>query len=154
MSISQKGVLAYLALCLYLLCGLDNQTHGRNVQLRYSQHEKKVAEPLERILGGEMFMVPRVNTPQGVRTPDYLFRGKAYDLKTLEPDAGPNTIFIRLKKASGQSNRFIIDVTKSGLDDTVIDEQIEKIFRRYDTNWVKEVFIIRENAICRIVKRA
>lgn len=98
-------------------------------------------------------MVPRVNNPQGVRTPDYLFRGEAYDLKTLKPNSGPNTIFNRVKKAEGQAQRFIVDVTYSGLDDAVINQQLEKLFTRSDTGWVEEVFIIRDDAIFRIVKR-
>ena len=40
------------------------------------EHEKEIAELLERELGGEIYMVPRVNNPQGVRTPDYLSEGK------------------------------------------------------------------------------
>jgi hypothetical protein len=137
----------------YTVNGVTYTVDGHNVQLCYSQHEKNIAELLERTLGGELFMVPRVNTPQGVRTPDYLFRGEAYDLKTLKPDAGPNTIFNRVKKASGQANRFIIDVTRSGLDDATIAEQIEKLFTRSDTAWLEELFVIRGDAI-RIIKRA
>lgn len=137
----------------YTVNGVTYTVDGHNVQLCYSQHEKNIAGLLERTLGGELFMVPRVNTPQGVRTPDYLFRGEAYDLKTLKPDAGPNTIFNRVKKASGQANRFIIDVTHSGLDDATIAEQIEKLFTRFDTAWLEELFVIRGDAI-RIIKRA
>lgn len=137
----------------YTVNGVTYTVDGHDVQLSYSQHEKKIAEILERTLGGELFMVPRVNDPQGVRTPDYLFRGEAYDLKTLKPNAGPNTIFNRVKKAAGQAQRFIIDVTSSGLDDVTIEKQIEKLFSRSDTDWVEEVFIIRDNAISRIVKR-
>lgn len=138
----------------YTVNGVTYTVDGRNVQLSYSQHERKIAELLVRTLGGEMFMVPRVNSPQGVRTPDYLFRGEAYDLKTLKPNSGSNTIFNRVKKAAGQAQRFIIDVTHSGLDDAVINQQLEKLFTRSDTGWVEEVFIIRDDAIFRIVKRA
>lgn len=137
----------------YTANGVTYTVDGRNVQLSYSQHEKKIADLLERTLGGEIFMVPRVNSPQGVRTPDYLFRGEAYDLKTLKPNSGPNTIFNRVKKAEGQAQRFIIDVTHSGLDDAVINQQLEKLLTRSDTGWVEEVFIIRDDKISRIMKK-
>ena len=137
----------------YTANGVTYTVDGRNVQLSYSQHEKKIADLLERTLGGEIFMVPRVNSPQGVRTPDYLFRGEAYDLKTLKPNSGPNTIFNRVKKAEGQAQRFIIDVTHSGLDDAVINQQLEKLLTRSDTGWVEEVFIIRDDKISRVMKK-
>lgn len=98
-------------------------------------------------------MVPRVNNPSGVRTPDYLFRGKPYDLKTLKPNAGPNTIFNRVKKAKGQAKRVIIDVTQSGLDGVTIDRQLKRIFEDRETLFVNEVILIRDNRIVKILKR-
>ena len=138
----------------YTVNGVTYKVDGHNVVLDYSPHEKEIAELLEREFGGELFMVPRVNNPQGVSTPDYLFRGKGYDLKTIGEKAGPNTIFNRIKKAIGQAQRFIIDVTRSGLGDDTINQQIEKLFNRIDTDWVEEIVIIQDGAIVRVVKRA
>lgn len=141
-------------LSVYTAHGITYTVDGHNVVLDYSAHEKEIAELLEKEVGGELFMVPRVNNPQGVPTPDYLFHGKTYDLKTIGKNAGVNTIFNRVKKAAGQANNFIIDVTNSGLDDDTIHKQIEKLFNRIDTNWVEEVVIIRAGEIVRVVKRA
>ena len=138
----------------YTAKGVTYQVDGHNVVLDYSPHEKEIAELLEREFGGELFMVPRVNNPQGVSTPDYLFRGKGYDLKTIGEKAGANTIFNRIKKAAGQAQSFIIDVTRSGLDNDTINQQIEKLFNRIDTEWVEEVVIIYDGAVVRVVKRA
>ena len=104
--------------------------------LDYSPHEKEIAELLERELGGEIFMVPRINSPQGVSTPDYLFRGKGYDLKTIGQDAGPKTILNRIKKAKRQAHNFIIDVTAAKqLPDELIDKQIERVFKEKETQF-------------------
>ena len=138
----------------YTVNGVTYTFDGHNVVLDYSPHEKEIAELLEREVGGEIYMVPRVNNPQGVSTPDYLFHGKGYDLKTIGEKAGANTIFNRVKKARGQARSFIIDVTRSGLDDDTINKQIEKLFNRSDTDWVEEVAIIRGAAIVRVAKRA
>ena len=138
----------------YTVGGVTYKVDGHNVVLDYSAHEKEIAELLEREVGGEIYMVPRVNNPQGVSTPDFLFHGNGYDLKTLGKDAGQNTIFNRVKKAKRQSENFIIDVTDSGLDDDAINKQIEKLFNRVDTDWVKEVIIIRGESIVRVTKRA
>jgi hypothetical protein len=138
----------------YTVNGVTYLVDGHNVILDYSAHEKEIAELLEREVGGEIFMVPRVNNPQGVSTPDYLFHGKGYDLKTLEKDAGKNTIFYRIKKAKRQAHNFIIDVTKSNLGNQEIDSQIEKIFWSKDTRFVDEIVVIRDEKIVRVVKRA
>ena len=49
---------------------------GKNVILDYSKKEKEVAEWLEDTFGGELYMLPRVNYPEGIKTADYLFRGE------------------------------------------------------------------------------
>ena len=138
----------------YTADGVTYVVDGCHVVLDYNEHEKEIAELLEREVGGEIYLVPRVNNPQGVSTPDYLFHGKGYDLKTIRKGAGPNTIFNRVKKAKRQSHNFIIDVTDSGLDDEIINKQIEKLFTSRGTDWVDEVVIVRDKAIIRVVKRA
>lgn len=137
----------------YTAKGVTYHVDGHNVVLDYSPHEKEIAELLEQEFGGEIYMVPRVNNPQGVSTPDYLFRGKGYDLKTIGERAGPNTIFNRIKKAAGQAQSFVIDVTRSKLDDNTINRQIEKLFNRIDTDWVEEIVIIHDGAVVRVLKR-
>ena len=129
------------------------KVHGRDVVLDYTPHEKEIAELLAREVGGEIFMVPKVNNPQGVRTPDYLFHGRAYDLKTLGKDAGPNTMFNRVKKATGQASGIIVDITNTSLADEVVGSQIDKIFRSSETQFVKEIVIVQVNSIRQIIRR-
>lgn len=139
----------------YVVDGVSYTVDGHNVVLDYSPHEKEIAELLEQELGGEIFMVPRINSPQGVSTPDYLFRGKGYDLKTIGQDAGPKTILNRIKKAKRQAHNFIIDVTAAKqLSDELIDKQIKRVFQEKETQFVDEIVIIRNDQIVKIIKRA
>ena len=138
----------------YVVNGTAYTVDGHNVVLDYSPHEKEIAELLERELGGEIFMVPRVNSPEGISTPDYLFRGEAYDLKTLGPEAGKNAIYNRTKKARRQAENFVVDVTQANFTDAVMIEQIEKIYRMKETTFVDTVIFIDQKKIVKIVKRA
>lgn len=138
----------------YVANGVVYRVDGRNVQLDYKPYEKEIAELLEREVGGEIYMVPRVNNPQGISTPDYLFNGKPYDLKTLTKAATENTIFNRVKKARNQACNFIIDVTATSLDNKAIETQLEKIFSNKSTLFVDELVIIRDGSIVKVVKRA
>ena len=138
----------------YTPSGETYKVDGHNVVLDHDPHEKEIAELLEREVGGEIYLVPRVNNPQGVSTPDYLFHGRGYDLKTLGEKAGPNTMFQRVKKAKRQSRNFIIDVSDTKLDREMIDQQISKIFWSENTRFVDEIVIINDGHIVRVAKRA
>ena len=138
----------------YASGGATYKVDGHNVVLDHDAHEKEIAELLEREVGGEIYLVPRVNNPQGVPTPDYLFHVRGYDLKTLGEKAVPNTIFQRVKKAKRQSRNFIIDVSDTKLDREMIDQQISKIFWSENTRFVDEIVIINDGHIVRVAKRA
>lgn len=138
----------------YTVNGITYRVDGRNVQLDYKPYEKEIAELLKREVGGEICMVPRVNNPQGVKTPDFLFHGKGYDLKTLHHPEGKNPIFNRIKNAKGQSKNFILDLTDAGLDENMIDSQIDKIFWSKDTQFVDEIVIVKDGKIAKVIKKA
>ena len=138
----------------YTFNGVTYKVDGHNVVLDHDAHEKEIAELLEREVGGEIYLVPRVNNPQGVPTPDYLFHGRGYDLKTLSEKAGPNTMFQRVKKAKRQSRNFIIDVSDTKLDRETIAQQISKIFWSENTRFVDEIVIINDGRIVQVAKRA
>lgn len=138
----------------YTVNGVSYEVDGHNVVLDYSAYEKEIAELLEREVGGELFMVPRVNNPQGVSTPDYLFHGKGYDLKTIGKTDGKNPIFNRVKKAKDQAERFILDVSNATVSDELLQSQIEKIFSDRQTKFVDEIVLIRNDKIVQVFKRA
>ena len=135
--------------------GVTYQVDGDNVKLEYSPHEKEIAELLEREVGGELYMVPKVNEPQSVRTADYLFHGHYYDLKTLEQvPPGKNPIYNPVKKSNGQTAKVIVDVTIPDLDAATIEQQVDKIFWSRETRFVDEIVIIRGDKIEKVYKRA
>ena len=138
----------------YTVDGVAYKVDGHNVVLDYSPHEKEIAEFLEKEFGGELYMVPRVNNPQGVPTPDYLFRGKGYDLKTLSKEAGENTIINRIKKARKQSKNFVLDVTNAKkITQSVLKSQIQRIYEDKETAFVDTIIVVRNGNIVFVVKK-
>lgn len=134
--------------------GSTYRVDGRNVVLDYSAHEKEIAELLEKEFGGEMQMVPRINNPQGISTPDYLFRGERYDLKTIGKTTGKNPLFNRIKNAKGQAENFVLDITNAKLEQKFVDEQLGKVFWSNNTKYVKKIILVRDGRILKIVVRA
>lgn len=139
----------------YTANGTTYKVDGHNVVLDYKPHEKEIAELLEKEFGGELYMVPRVNNPQGVSTPDYLFRGKGYDLKTLGREASENTIINRIKKAKKQSKNFVFDLTDAKeITDAVLNAQIKRIYADKETAFVNTIIVVRNGKVVVVVKKA
>jgi len=56
-------------------------------------------------------MVPKINEPANIKSPDYFVDeiGNSYDLKTIK-GSGKKTLKDAVKKKKGQSSKFIIDI--------------------------------------------
>ena len=122
---------------------------GRGVVLDYSQQEKEVADIIATKYGKDVQMVPRVNVPQGISTPDYLIGGERYDLKTVK-ESGKSTLYNAVSKHKEQ---FILDLSQNALSDLEIKEQIRTIFYSTHTKYVKEMIIFKNGNIENVYKR-
>ena len=125
---------------------------GKHVVLDYSENEKMVAEILRKEFGGEIFIVPKVLSPNGVKTPDYIFRGERYDLKELS-GTSKNLIYNRLHKQKKQSHNFILDFTNCALNQEEIIEQIRYIYRSKNTEFVNCIIIIKNAKVLKVFTR-
>jgi len=128
--------------------GVRYLVDGKKVVLDYSKKEREVAEWLKNTFGGEIKMIPKVNIPEGIKTPDYIFRGESWDLK-IPKGSGKRTIEDLLKRNRKQSKNFIIDISFMKNKDDDIRKQIIKLFNSKTTNWIYKIIIKRqENLIC------
>lgn len=136
----------------YTIDGITYIVDGKHVVMDYRSKEKQIAEILRNKLGGEVAMVPRVLTPKGVSTPDYIFRGEKYDLKELFGES-KNLIYNVIAKKKRQSNNFILDITKCPLETDNIYEQAKKIYYSTHTRFVDTLIIIKDDNILKIFSR-
>ena len=125
---------------------------GKNILLDYSKSELECAKWLESTFGGEIFMCPRVNIPEGIKTPDFIWNGEYWDLKEIKGNAS-KTLDTALKNAKNQSPNFIIDITKSNININKIISQIKKISLNKDRFWIKKIIIKKYDKIIIILKR-
>lgn len=132
--------------------GVKYEVDGKNVVLDYSGKEKEVAEWLENTFGGEIYMIPRVNKPDGIKTADYLFRNEYWDLKEIK-SSGKKVIDNRVNGLKGQTRNFIFDISGNLLSDEEIIDQIQKMYRSPKRDWVDKVILIRDNNLIKIYKR-
>jgi len=127
---------------------------GKNVKLDYDDHEKEIAELLESKLGGDIRMMPKVSGDfKNVRTPDYLFRGERFDLKTMSRSTSKNAVYNRLSESQNQADNFVLDITQNPLGTEEIMRQAENVFTSYHLRGVQRLIIVEQNEITRILER-
>ena len=108
--------------------GKKYQVDGRNVVLDYSPKEKETAQWLSELLGRHVEMVPRVNYPKNISTPDYLVDGVKFDLKEIS-GSGKNVIDNASKKAKEQSENIVFDITNTPLSEDEIFELLDMVYK-------------------------
>lgn len=95
---------------------------------------------MENTFKEDVYLNPRVEKPDGIRTADFVFKNELWDLKTIKGTT-KRTIENRIKKSIGQSENFVIDTTGFNMDfeDALLYSQ--NLFLKVDTNFVKVVIV-------------
>lgn len=132
--------------------GVKYEVDGKNVVLDYSSKEKDIAEWLENTFGGEIYMIPRVNKPDGIKTADYLFRNEYWDLKEIK-SSGKKAIDNRVNGLKGQTRNFLFDISNNLLNDEEIINQVERMYKSPKRDWVDKVILIRDKNLIKIYER-
>ena len=136
----------------YNVSGVSYFVDGKNVKLDYSPKEKWVAELLQKEFGGEIKMVPRVLNPQGISTPDYIFRKEGFDLKELS-GTSKNLIYNAISKKGRQASNFILDVSNCPLDEAEIARQIEYVYWSKHTQFIDKIIVIKDGQLSNVYEK-
>lgn len=111
----------------YTKNGTTYKVDGHNVVLDHSNYEYRVASWLSKKTGLRVDIVPRINYPKKMSTPDYLVDNMPFDLKEIT-GSGKNVIDGNLRKAKKQATNIIFDITKTPLSFEEIMGQLEHIY--------------------------
>lgn len=132
--------------------GIKYEVSGTDVALDYSTKEKEVAEWLSTKFGDEVFMVPRVNKPDGISTPDYLWKDEYWDLKEIK-SAGKRAVDNRLNGTKRQTNNYILDITENKLSNKEIIFQIKKVYQSNSRKWIDKIILKRNEDLIKVFIR-
>lgn len=97
-------------------------------------------------------MVPRVNEPENIKTPDYLFNNLKFDLKEIKGNS-PYAIDNAIKNNKLQADNFIIDISITKIDTKLIISQIEKIYHSPKRIWINTIIIVKHNKLIKVFQR-
>lgn len=126
---------------------------NKNVVLDYSKKELEVACWLENTFGGEIYLLPRVNKPDGIKTADYLWNGEYWDLKEILGN-GKNVLYHAIENQRLQARNFIFDFSKSNLSLIEIYDRINKLFKIKNAKWLNIIIIKKNSTVFFIAKKA
>lgn len=132
--------------------GIKYSVDGKNVKIKANEKERTVANLMGKIYGGQVELVPVVLNPKGIKTPDYIINGERFDLKEIFGN-GKNTLDTAISKKKNQSNNFIFDITNTKMEEIEAIEQIQKIYKSNNRNWVEKLVLIKDNKVLKIYKR-
>ena len=136
---------------------IDNNGNRYNVDDKYvvlnpTEREKVVANMLGRIFGGQVNIIPRINMPEGIKTPDYIINGERFDLKEIN-GIGSNTLYDAIGKQRRQSSNFIFDISKTKMDKEEAIRQMKGIYQSRHRKWVNILILIKDDNILKAYKR-
>lgn len=132
--------------------GIKYNVDGKHVLLEPTKREIEVAKLLGETIGGKVNIIPRINQPEGIKTPDYIINGKKFDLKEIT-GGGKYAIQGNLKGKQKQSNNFIIDISNEKFDINEANRQIENIYNSKHYVWLNKILLIQGRSTIKIYKR-
>lgn len=145
--ISKIEILEY-----YELDGKKYYIDGKYIKICAKDIEIQVAKFLKDTFGETVYLIPKVDYPPNIPTPDYLWQEEYWDLKEILGNSKRN-VDDKIKKAKLQSSNFIIDNSKLIMSNEEAIRQIEHIYRDKERWWVDKIILIENNKIIKAFKR-
>jgi SPP1 gp7 family putative phage head morphogenesis protein len=136
----------------YVVDGTKYTVDNHNVVFGPSENEKHVASVLVKSFGGKIELVPRVLNPQGIKTPDYIFNGEKYDLKTVV-GTSKNVLYNALKGKREQAENFVFDISQNPLDVSDLQKQAELLFESKNRAFVQRIILLKDDEILNVFER-
>lgn len=129
----------------FMFRGKEYTYDNKLVRYDLSHGEKEFAEWLSNKIDSKIKIMPNIDVNGGVSAPDYIIKGKSYDLKTLLPETkDKQPIYHNIYKKSKQAFNFFIDGSNSKYTFEQLSEEAQRLFNRPDIKWV-EIIGIKKN---------
>lgn len=130
--------------------GIRYLVDGHKVVSDHTASEFKTANWLSRKTGKQVKIIPRINEPEGINTPDFLIDSEPWDLKEMT-GSGKNLIDGNSKKAKKQAPNIIFDALQSDLSDKELLGQLEDVYK-YGRRGLEKAILKSGDRIIAVVK--
>ena len=129
--------------------GIKYKVDGKNVVLHPNINEIETAKLICGMFGENIYLNPKINFPNNIRSSDYLWRNQYWDKKIIGKNAKSNLRAVdnSIKRGKEQADYFILEISDCILSNECIIKQAKKIFSTKGREWVKGIMIIKNNII-------
>ena len=124
---------------------------GNAIVKKYTNAEFKVAKWYQTIFKEQVILLPKVNKPENISSPDYLIKGEKWDLKSLTSNKN-NAIYTRMRNNESQANNYIIDIGKSKLTIKATIKQVKELHSSKYFKWLNKI-VIKKNKNYIVISR-
>lgn len=97
-------------------------------------------------------MCPRILVPEDIRTPDYIWNGEKWDLKTINSHS-KNTISTAIGNAKKQSENVVLNLNVNSYTDKDLISELDRIYANHRYSFLKKIMIIEDYVLRGIYKR-
>ena len=136
----------------YMVGGINYIVDGEHIILNPSEQERKTAAVLSEKYGKNVELVPKVDYPTNIQTPDYLIDGERFDLKS-PTGKSKNLLYNLVSKKRKQSSSFIFDITDCPLSEDDIERQVKELYFSRHTRFIDKIVVMKNREVLKVYKR-
>lgn len=138
----------------FYLDGTLYKVDGEKIELKHSKSEKEITMLIHSIFGGEIYMLPEINTPQKEKMSDIFWNNERWDIKEISGNS-KNKLSDICRKAKRQTNNFIFNINEESdyYKNVNWKREMNRIYRNKDLKHVNKIIIISNNRIIHFYKR-
>ena len=126
---------------------------GKLVKYSLNNNEYEFAKWLSNKTNKKIHLVPKINIPENIQTPDYKIGNEYWDLKTLSANNNSNQpIFHIIQNKNKQACNFIVDASLSKHSINDLLKEIDNIIRDNKLTWINKIAVKKDNDFCVIKK--
>lgn len=123
------------------------------VEYDHDVNEEEAAKIVSREKGTTVELLPKVNYPKGIKTPDCTVGTVPYEIKSSIRGTSKNTLLNCAKKSKGQSDKLILNLQKCKLSDDEIKRQIPEILKSTRIGYINEIVIVWKDTVYGVFSR-
>lgn len=122
--------------------GIKYEIDGHFVKYEFCKGEKTFAEWLSKNSNKKITLLPKINKPEKIQTPDYIIDNEYFDYKNTT-GSSDQLIYHNIYTQKEQSKNFIININSEKLTLNDIYSQIDIVYKRID--WVEKIAIKKDD---------
>lgn len=127
---------------------------NKNVVFSVSNAEMKMARFLSNLSSSNVYLNPKINIPESIKSSHYVWKNETWDLKKLGKKAiSKIAVDNVVKTGKGQTTNIILDISETSLSYKQVLNQVKSIYDNKFRKWLNKIMIVDNYKIIKVYKR-